>query len=477
MSSKKTKSHADQSFPRKKKSKSKTPTPKTKPIDNTALYAVSRNSSMKELNRLIEASEKNLQRLQNSEEKIHLFYDQLSSINQNTSSVIGAEFFKNLVQSLADIFGVHYAMVGVVDDASAKMIKTLAFWDGNKIIDPFLYCAKNTPCENVLSTETCFYPQEVQKYFPDDKHLADLDIHSYLGVPLVGSSKQVFGVLSIMDDKPLVHHEHYHSILNIFAARCTSELERMATEAKLAQKTQELENSNRAMEDFVSIASHDLQEPLRKIMTFGNRLTQKDDNLQPTSREYIKKMQKTALRMQSLLKDLLLFSKASTQTESFKKINLKTTLKEVLTDLELLLEKNAGEILIDSLPTITGNAFQIRQLFYNLLSNAIKYHEANRPPKIEVSSSLNAQGEWKVSIKDQGIGFDEKYKERIFLPFERLHGREEYEGTGIGLAICQKIVENHGGEISVSSQLEQGSCFSVTFPAKVSSRLHKKNNR
>jgi signal transduction histidine kinase len=433
--------------------------------NNTAFYAVSRNASMKKLNLLIETSEKNRESLQKSEEKIRLFYHQLSSISQNTSAVIGIEFFNNLVQNLTSAFGMRYASISTLEDLSAKTLRTVAVWDGNKITANFTYDLEGTPCEKVMRQETCFFPQDVQTHYPNNPFLFDWDIHSCLSVPLLSADKQPFGVLSVMDDKPIPHYDHYHSILKIFAARCASELERIDIEARLKCKTQELEKSNLAMEDFVSIASHDLQEPLRKIVTFGSRLTGREHGLKPESKGYIERMQKTALRMQSLLEDLLLFSKTSTQTEPFKKVNLKTILKEVLTDLELLLEKNNGTLIfVGTLPIINGNPFQIRQLFHNLLSNAIKYHEEDKPPNIEINSFSNKQGGSVIFVKDQGIGFDEKHKDRVFRPFERLHGRNKFEGTGMGLAICKKIAENHDGSISVASHPGQGTCFSVTFP-------------
>ncbi len=433
--------------------------------DSTAYYSINRNQSLKRLSSLVEQNKKDQKSLRKSEEKIHLFYDQLSCISQSTSSVVGIEFLNNLVQSLASVFGIRYAFVGKVGCESEKTVRVIALWDGNKVIANFIYSLKGTPCEQVLANKICFYPKEVQKLFPKDQFLVDWGVHSYLGVPLISSDKKLIGLLSLMNDKPLVDYDHLNSILTIFAARCTSEIERMDVVSQLKAKTRELEKSNLAMKDFVSIASHDLQEPLRKIVTFGSRLMEKDHDLKRESKQYIEIMQKTSVRMQNLLEDLLLYSKANTQTEPFRKVNLEKVLKEVITDLELLLEKNAGTILVGSLPTIEGCSFQIRQLFHNLLSNAVKYHEAEKPPRIEVSSCLHKHGGWEISVKDQGIGFDEIHKDRIFRPFERLHGRDKYEGTGMGLAICQKIAENHGGTISVASQPKQGSCFSIIFPA------------
>jgi signal transduction histidine kinase len=419
---------------------------------------------MKRFNFLIEENYKNQKSLRTSEEKLRLFNQQLSCITQSTSSVIGNEYFNNLVQSLASVFGVRYAFIGIVTGTLIKKIKTLALWDGNKLTKNFVYDLEGTPCEKVTKMEVCYYPQAVQEYFPNDSYLVEQGIESYLGVSMLNSEKKLLGLISVMDEKPIEDFDHYHSILKIFAARCSSEIERMDAEAQLKLKTLELEKSNLALRDFVSIASHDLQEPVRKIAIFGSRLIEKEDSLKPEIREYLERMQKSALRMQDLINDLLLFSRTSTQTEPFRKIDLKVVLKEVTADLEVLINKSKAKIHFSSLPTIEGNPSQIRQLFQSFLSNAIKFHEVGKPPKIEIKSRLNKQSGWEISIKDQGIGFNEKYKDRIFRPFERLHGRNEYEGTGMGLAICQKIAENHGGTISVESQPGQGTCFSVVFP-------------
>jgi signal transduction histidine kinase len=432
--------------------------------NNTAYYTVSRSSSKKTLNSLLEKGRRDQKSLQKSEETIRLFNQQLSCISQETYSSIGHEYFNNLVRSLASVFRMRYAFIGKVEEGSPKTIRTIALWNKNKIVENLNFKLEETPCEKVIDQGTGFYPENVQKYFPNSKYLADWGIQSYLGVPLLNLEKKTFGVLSIMDENPIEDHDHYQSILNILASRCASEIERMDVETQLKLKTNELEKSNQVMQDFVSIASHDLQEPVRKIAVFGSRLAEKGDNLKPEAKEYVSRMQKTALRMQNLIEDLLLFSRASTDKEPFKNIDLNIILKEVISDLELLIQKNNGSLIFSPLPTIRGNATQLRQLFQNLLSNAIKFHNVDKPPKIEITSRLNEQDNWEICIKDQGIGLDEKYKDRIFRPFERLHGRDEFEGTGMGLAICQKITTNLGGTISVKSQPEKGSCFTIIFP-------------
>lgn len=235
----------------------------------------------------------------------------------------------------------------------------------------------------------------------------------------------------------------------------------------IKRKSIELEKSNQALKDFVSIASHDLQAPLRKIVSFTSRLERERENISPQSIEYLDRMQKTAHRMQELLDDLLLYSRTSVQAESFQNTNLETTLTHVLEDLNLPHHKFPENIKIGSLPTIEGNASQMRQLFQNLISNAIKFQKKEVPLRIEIQGELIDNKLWRIFVKDQGIGFDKKNLDRIFRPFERLHGINKYEGTGMGLAICKNIVEAHGGTITAESQLGHGACFIVTLPTKL----------
>ncbi len=433
--------------------------------DNTALHTVSRNPASKRLSLLIEKSKKTLESLQKSEEKLHQFNHQLSSISQSTCSAIGDEFFINLAQSLASVFGVRYVIIGKVTGTTGEKVKTLAFWDGNKIAENFVYDLKKTPCKQIVDNKVCYFPNMIQEHFPDDLFLAENNIESYLGVPIFNAEKQLIGLLSFMDEKPISHYDHYSSILNIFAARCASEMERMNAEAQLESKAQELKKSNLALKDFISLASHDLRGPAGKITLFGERLAEKLDSLEPESKEYLVRIQKSALRMQELIDDLRVFSQNSIQIEPSRKIDLEKVFKEVIIDLGLLPLKNDGQILVDTLPTIEGNLAQLRLLFQNLLSNAIKFHNPDKPQEIKIYSRSCGKNNWEVSVKDQGIGFDEKYKDRIFRPFEKLHGKSEYKGTGMGLAICQKIAENHGGSIQAESQPGQGACFTVVLRA------------
>ena len=228
----------------------------------------------------------------------------------------------------------------------------------------------------------------------------------------------------------------------------------------------ELERSNNDLKDFAHIASHDLQEPLRKISIFSGRLKSARSLLSEQHIYDLSRMGNAAQRMQVLIKDLLELSQITAKGQPFEKVNLKEIACEVIEDLEARIIETQGQVKQGFLPTVDADPFQMRQLLQNLIGNALKYHRAGLPPAVYLSSQPNESGDCEISVRDNGIGLDEKFSERIFRPLERLHGRSSYEGTGIGLAICKKIVSRHGGKITVKSQLGEGSKFTVTLPKR-----------
>ena len=255
--------------------------------------------------------------------------------------------------------------------------------------------------------------------------------------------------------------------------------ERKRAEETLKSFAAKLEQSNRELEDFASVAAHDLQEPLRKIQTFGERLRAKlDGALTTESVDYLERMQNAAVRMRTLINDLLTFSRVTTEGSSFVRVDLSETTQDVVSDLEVGLEEDDARVTIDQMMTIDADPLQMRQLLQNLISNGVKFRRPEEPPVIRISGRLlNGHGDhsaddyggpqlYEITVVDNGIGFEERYLERIFTIFQRLHGRGQYEGTGIGLAVCRKIAERHGGTITAKSTPDNGSKFIVQLPVK-----------
>ncbi|MEX2483060.1 MAG: ATP-binding protein [Brumimicrobium sp.] len=252
--------------------------------------------------------------------------------------------------------------------------------------------------------------------------------------------------------------------------------------SEINQINVELKSMNENLENFAYVASHDLNEPLRKIRTFGDLIKDEFRNEnwnKDLISSHLSRMQGASERMQQLIHDLLSYSRVTRQYEMSDKIDLNEVVKTVLSDLEVSIEELDGAIEIKKLPdNIHADAVQMRQLFQNLLSNALKFHKPDVPPKVVIDTKMvdasqlpikelrekNNKNYWAISIKDNGIGFNEKYSDKIFAVFQRLHGRSTYDGTGIGLSICKKICENHKGAISAQSEEGEGSIFFVFLP-------------
>jgi signal transduction histidine kinase len=262
-----------------------------------------------------------------------------------------------------------------------------------------------------------------------------------------------------------------------YVGRIQTEIqEREQVEEALKIYAAELERSNRELQDFAYVASHDLQEPLRKIQTFADRLQAKyRDVLDERGNEYLQRMQESAGRMRHLIDDLLTFSRVTTAAEPFVELPLTSLVQGVVVDLEAQLERTQGVVNVAVMPEIEGEPAQLRRLFQNLISNALKFHRPGVPPEVRVWAELvNEPGRLRekrprlcrIYVADNGIGFDDRYRNRIFNLFERLHGRHEYEGTGMGLAICRKIVEHHAGYIEAQGKPGEGATFTITLPVR-----------
>jgi PAS domain S-box-containing protein len=289
-----------------------------------------------------------------------------------------------------------------------------------------------------------------------------------------GAVARWFGTAVDIDDQ-----KRQTELLEQRVAERTAELlqeveERRKAEEQVQATAAELARSNEELEKFAYVASHDLQEPLRKIQAFGDRLRARHrDGLGEQGRDYLARILNSAGRMRRLIEDLLALSRVTTKGQPFAPVDLAAVAQDVLSDLEERIEEVGGSVAVGPLPTVDGDGTQMRQLLQNLIGNALKFRRTEVPPAVAVRSEVIPATDgvadrpfYRITVADNGIGFDEKYLDRIFQVFQRLHGRQEYEGTGVGLAICRKIVERHGGTITARSTPGEGATFVVTLPTR-----------
>jgi len=402
-----------------------------------------------------------------AEKKNQLFHQKLRSIVEGCAIAYNDSlFFHSLVKNLATTLQVRCVFVS--EFTGVEKAKTLAFWANNDFKENIEYSLKDTPCENIANKTVQYYPKNLQILFPRDALLSEWGVNSYMSLPFFDAVGKPLGHMGIMCAEPLKDPEIAQTILKIFSQYAGSTLERKRIADTLQTSYHRLEASNEELRDFVHIASHDLQEPLRKIISFGDLLKWSSNTLDDEGTYFLERMKSSTRRLQSLLNDLVKFSTLDSSINALMdKVNLTDTAQQVLADLDILISRSNATIEIGQLPVIEGNSFHLLRLFQNLIGNAIKYGRDDTAPFIKIFETASQKGKYcEINFQDNGIGFDEKYLDRIFKPFQRLHRHDQFKGTGMGLAICKKIVERHNGTISAKSKPKEGTTFTVKLPRK-----------
>lgn len=302
-----------------------------------------------------------------------------------------------------------------------------------------------------------------------------------LYTPLRGSSGAIVGIMVLANEvteRVLARQKIEQSESRYRTLSADLEQQVQQRTQQLQALIHDLERSNQNLQQFAYVASHDLQEPLRKIQSFGDLLKSQYATELGDGTDYLQRMQTAANRMSTLIRDLLTYSRITTGQQTTELVSLNDVVEKGLADLDFLIDETGAQVTVESLPTMLGNPSQLRQLFQNLVSNALKFRRPDVQPQIQIRCELvratvlpdsirptrGADAYHRIEVVDNGIGFEDKYLDRIFQVFQRLHGKNQYEGTGIGLAICEKVVANHGGWITASSQPGQGATFRVYLP-------------
>ncbi|WP_197278643.1 ATP-binding protein [Pseudanabaena sp. 'Roaring Creek'] len=397
----------------------------------------------------------------------------LRDITEATAAVTGEDFFPALVKHMAEALNVKYASVSeLVDDCR---FRTLAFWYDGDFLAPMTYFSLNTPCELTLKNGEFFCNGSVQQFFPEDRDLVAMQADSYMGISLEDSHGNAIGNLCILDTKPLPDPDQIKNILKVFATRATAELERKAVneslfqlnqslEARVKQRTVQLEAANKELESFCYSVSHDLRAPLRAIDGFSRILQEDYQNvLGSEGNRYLNIVRDNAKRMGELIDDLLNLSRLSRKTLSRRAIAVNSLIKKVLADFEAIIQERSIELVIADLPDCEADFSLLTQVWTNLISNAIKYTGKTERARIEIGYQVGTDCVV-YFIRDNGAGFDMQYADKLFGVFQRMHLEQDFEGTGIGLAIAQRIIQRHGGSIWAEAAIAKGASFYFTIP-------------
>ncbi|MFD2934070.1 sensor histidine kinase [Spirosoma flavum] len=406
------------------------------------------------------------------------------------------------------------SLISLIDD-KRQWFKSNHGLDIRETPREFSFCAHaiTNPQETLIVPDS----REDERFAENPLVTGDPHVVFYAGVPLVDADGLALGSLCIIDDKPkqlsqaqlvalrtLANHvvtllalrksnkalrqseQRYRNLAAELEQQIQARTEALTVaNAELGEANELLIRANDNLQKFASVASHDLQEPLRKIQSFGNILQSQYADQLGEGRTYLERMQLAAGRMSALIRDLLSYSRIAALHDNRHMVSLSVVVQTVITDLELVIAETGAVVRVESLPDVLGDSIQLGQLFQNLLSNALKFSRQDRSkqavpavPLIQVSSqtllardlpsgvkpSFSAPTYYRIDVTDNGIGFDQKYANRIFEVFQRLHSKSEFAGTGIGLAICEKVVTNHGGAIMATSRPGKGATFSVYLP-------------
>ncbi|MCY2926881.1 MAG: ATP-binding protein [Planctomycetota bacterium] len=364
------------------------------------------------------------------------------------------DFFHALAPHLARCLDMSYVCIDRLE-GDGLTARTLALYVDGEFQDNIQYALKDTPCGDVVDKAFCCFPKGVAGLFPADVVLGQMKAQSYAGVTLRDFRGEPIGLIAVIGQRPMSNPRLAESVLKLVAIRAAGELERRQTQESLRRADAELKRSNEDLAQFAYVAGHDLQEPLRMVRGFLALLKE----------QYAAQLEVDgATRMSQLITDLLTYSRVGRKGSPVHPTDANAPLAAALANLRGSIELAQATVGHAPLPTVLADASQLTQLFQNLIGNALKFRCPDRPCRIDVTAE-SRQGHWEFSVRDNGIGIPPAARDRVFLIFERLHTRDKYAGTGIGLAVCKKIVERHGGRIWVDSAAAEGVTFRFTLPA------------
>lgn len=398
----------------------------------------------------------------------------LRALATTTSSKDIDEFFKYCVQTLARLYGCKFAFVGLLKENKQQVI-TQAVWAGDGFAENFEYDLEGTPCQEIINLEKELIPTNASKLYADDELLVSMNIDSYFGAPIITKEKGVIGLISVMDVKPMELNEWTSPVLGVFASRLALELDRKmaiddlfslneSLEHRIQERTQELEASNRELAAFSYSVSHDLRAPVRTINAFMEMFYEDfGEQIPKEAFDTLDRIKRSGKKLDKLIEDMLGLAKVSSADMLRQKIDI-----SALVDYEaqLLREQDPDrqvDINVEPGLEVWGDKGLIEILLHNLLGNAWKYTAKTSNATITVGQQVDNTGKPIYFVRDNGVGFDMKYADKLFNPFQRLHTEDEFEGSGVGLATSLRVVNRHSGKIWAESEAGKGATFYFTL--------------
>jgi signal transduction histidine kinase len=382
------------------------------------------------------------------------------------------ECFERLTRLVAALLNVPVALVSLVDGHRQffkSAIGLPSFWADRRETP-----LSHSFCQHVVATSQPLIVENAREHpiLKDNLAVPDLNVVAYLGVPLFDPEGMPLGALCAIDT-----HRRYWTVAELTNLSGIADITAREIHLRLSLQrnealTTELRHSKQHLRELLSIATHDLNEPLRKIRTFGDMIRRHSgDNLSVSSRYSLDRMMNATDQMALMIDGLIRYAHISDRPLDICSMDLNTVIREVVEDMERSYGNLREWLVIDALPTIRADALQIRQLFYNLIDNALKFRQDGVSPLVRITFEQGGRT-FRLSVSDNGIGFDGKYSERIFSLFERLEGRKRYAGNGIGLALCRRIVERHGGTLRASAAPGEGATFHIELPEMLQTSPH-----
>jgi PAS domain S-box-containing protein len=395
--------------------------------------------------------------------------DSMQTLAINAPSAGADDFFQECVKNLAKVYNARYAFIGLLKEDDPDTVRTLAVWAGDRFADNFEYALEGTPCKDVLNLSKELIPTDAAKLYDKDELLIQMNIDSYFGAPLIPSKGKTIGLVSVMDTKPMELSPWTAPILGMFATRIAVELEKRQANEGLRELNalleQRIKERTADLEAFSYSLSHDLRTPLRSINGFSQALLDEyGGQLDPTAQDYLHRISRSGQRMNKLIHDMLELGKLSRRTVQPCQVNLSNLAHDCLQQLQENEPNRSPQTHIEPELYAQGDPDLLRIAMSNLLQNAWKYSAKEDPAEIRFQRHKTDTGRAAFVVRDNGVGFDMRYAERLFQPFQRLHTNEEFEGSGIGLATVARVIKRHGGEIWAHAEPGQGAAFYFSLP-------------